>query len=163
MKDDPQIYQKLTKSVCPSVFGHDSIKQAVLLMLFGGVHKTTMEGINLRGDINVAIVGDPSCAKSQILKYVANFLPRAVYTSGKASTAAGLTASVVKVGDSTAVTLWPQGVGPRVEINARQGGSRAAPWPADASVSSRLLTPHNPLCSLSRSPRTTSLRLRPAR
>ena len=56
-----------------------------------------MQGINLRGDINVAIVGDPSCAKSQLLKYVANFLPRAVYTSGKSSSAAGLTASVVKV------------------------------------------------------------------
>ena len=56
-----------------------------------------VQGINLRGDINVAIVGDPSCAKSQLLKYVANFLPRAVYTSGKSSSAAGLTASVVKV------------------------------------------------------------------
>ena len=56
-----------------------------------------LQGISLRGDINVAIVGDPSCAKSQILKYVANFLPRAVYTSGKSSSAAGLTASVVKV------------------------------------------------------------------
>ena len=55
-----------------------------------------LQGINLRGDINVAIVGDPSCAKSQMLKYVANFLPRAVYTSGKSSSAAGLTASVVK-------------------------------------------------------------------
>ena len=55
------------------------------------------DGMRLRGDINVAIVGDPSCAKSQILKYVSNFLPRAIYTSGKASTAAGLTASVVRV------------------------------------------------------------------
>ncbi|EFJ52099.1 minichromosome maintenance protein 6 [Volvox carteri f. nagariensis] len=96
MSRDPHIYQQLTRSICPSVFGHDNIKQAVLLMLFGGVHKKTSEGINLRGDINVAIVGDPSCAKSQILKYVASFLPRAVYTSGKASSAAGLTASVVK-------------------------------------------------------------------
>ena len=57
------------------------------------------QGINLRGDINVAIVGDPSCAKSQLLKYVAGFLPRAVYTSGKSSSAAGLTATVVKVTD----------------------------------------------------------------
>ena len=57
-----------------------------------------VQGINLRGDINVAIVGDPSCAKSQLLKYVAGFLPRAVYTSGKSSSAAGLTATVVKVG-----------------------------------------------------------------
>ncbi|GIL73158.1 hypothetical protein Vretimale_4752 [Volvox reticuliferus] len=96
MARDPHIYQQLTRSICPSVFGHDNIKQAVLLMLFGGVHKKTPEGINLRGDINVAIVGDPSCAKSQILKYVSNFLPRAVYTSGKASSAAGLTASVVR-------------------------------------------------------------------
>lgn len=64
-----------------------------------------LQGINLRGDINVAIVGDPSCAKSQMLKYVAAFLPRAVYTSGKSSSAAGLTASVVKVGPSTSVGL----------------------------------------------------------
>ena len=56
-----------------------------------------LQGINLRGDINVAIVGDPSCGKSQILKYVSSFLPRAVYTSGKSSSATGLTASVVKV------------------------------------------------------------------
>jgi hypothetical protein len=60
-------------------------------------HHRCAQGINLRGDINVAIIGDPSCAKSQMLKYVTNFLPRAVYTSGKSSTAAGLTATVVKV------------------------------------------------------------------
>jgi len=54
----------------PSVWGHESIKQAVLLMLFGGVHKQTREGMALRGDINICIVGDPSCAKSQILKCV---------------------------------------------------------------------------------------------
>ena len=65
-------------------------------MLTGGMHKTTRTGTNLRGDVNVCIVGDPSTAKSQFLKYVAEFMPRAVYTSGKASSAAGLTASVVK-------------------------------------------------------------------
>ena len=66
-------------------------------MLMGGVHKTTPEGTNkLRGDINVCIVGDPGLSKSQFLKYVAAFLPRGVYTSGKSSSAAGLTASVVK-------------------------------------------------------------------
>jgi DNA replication licensing factor MCM6 len=69
-------------------------------MLLGGVPKHTREGIKLRGDINVAIVGDPACAKSQILKYVAAFLPRAVYTSGKSSSVAGLTASVVREADS---------------------------------------------------------------
>ena len=96
----PTVYGDLARSVCPSVYGHDAIKQAILLMLFGGVHKRTLEGTSLRGDINLAIIGDPSCAKSQLLKYVAAFLPRAVYTSGKASTAAGLTASVVKEPES---------------------------------------------------------------
>ena len=65
-------------------------------MLFGGVHKETNDGISLRGDINVLVVGDPSCAKSQFLKYISSFLPRAVYTSGKSSSAAGLTATVAK-------------------------------------------------------------------
>lgn len=65
-------------------------------MLFGGIHKHSSDNINLRGDINICIVGDPGTAKSQFLKYVTNFIPRAVYTSGKSSSAAGLTASVVK-------------------------------------------------------------------
>lgn len=64
-------------------------------MLFGGVHKDTKK-VKLRGDINICIVGDPSTSKSQFLKYVCEFLPRAIYTSGKASSAAGLTASVVR-------------------------------------------------------------------
>jgi DNA replication licensing factor MCM2 len=76
--------------------GHHEVKRGVLLQLFGGVHKVTAEGIPLRGDINVCIVGDPSCAKSQFLKFVHEFIPRSVYTSGKSSSAAGLTASVVK-------------------------------------------------------------------
>lgn len=96
MKSQPRLYQKIVSSIAPTVYGHDEVKRGVLLMLFGGVHKETKEGISLRGDINVCIVGDPSTAKSQFLKYVVNFLPRAVYTSGKASSAAGLTASVAK-------------------------------------------------------------------
>ena len=96
MAQDPAIYDKFVRSVAPTVHGHADIKRAVALMLFGGVHKETGEGINLRGDINVLIVGDPSCAKSQFLKYVSTFLPRAVYTSGKSSSAAGLTATVAK-------------------------------------------------------------------
>lgn len=62
---------------------HTQVKRGVLLMLLGGVHKKTAEGIKLRGDINVCIVGDPSTAKSQFLKYVHGFLPRAIFTSGK--------------------------------------------------------------------------------
>eukprot|EP00121_Abeoforma_whisleri_P000323 Awhi_evm1s289 len=69
-------------------------------MLLGGVHKTTLEKTKIRGDINCCIVGDPSTAKSQFLKYVSDFLPRAVYTSGKASSAAGLTASVKRDEDT---------------------------------------------------------------
>merc|ERR1712203_447244 len=72
-----------------------------MLMLFGGVPKTTGESTSLRGDINVCVVGDPSTAKSQLLKQVSDFSPRAVYTSGKASTAAGLTAAVVKDEESS--------------------------------------------------------------
>ncbi|CAJ2637568.1 unnamed protein product [Trifolium pratense] len=75
-------------------FDHREVKRAILLLLIGGVHKSTHEGINLRGDINVCIVGDPSCAKSQFLKYTSNIVPRSVYTSGKSSSAAGLTATV---------------------------------------------------------------------
>ncbi|XP_072979096.1 DNA replication licensing factor MCM6 [Typha angustifolia] len=96
MRDTPDFFNKLVDSICPTVFGHQEIKRAVLLMLLGGVHKLTHEGINLRGDINMCIVGDPSCAKSQFLKYTAGLVPRSVYTSGKSSSAAGLTATVAK-------------------------------------------------------------------
>lgn len=96
MVKDEHVYDKLVRSVSPAVFGHETIKKGILLQLLGGVHKQTVDGINLRGDINICVVGDPSTSKSQFLKYVCNFSPRAVYTSGKASSAAGLTAAVVK-------------------------------------------------------------------
>jgi DNA replication licensing factor MCM6 len=96
MKDRDDLYTKLAHSIAPSVYGHTDVKKGVLLQLFGGVHKSTIEGIKLRGDINICIVGDPSTAKSQFLKYICSFLPRSIYTSGKASSAAGLTASVLK-------------------------------------------------------------------
>ncbi|KAK4882004.1 hypothetical protein RN001_005323 [Aquatica leii] len=93
---DRNLYQNLINSLFPSIHGNDEVKRGILLMLFGGVSKTTVEGTSLRGDINVCVVGDPSTAKSQFLKQVSEFAPRAVYTSGKASSAAGLTAAVVK-------------------------------------------------------------------
>ncbi|XP_048229432.1 DNA replication licensing factor MCM6 [Ricinus communis] len=96
MRNTPDFFNKLVDSISPAVFGHQDIKRAILLMLLGGVHKFTHEGINLRGDINVCIVGDPSCAKSQFLKYTSGIVPRSVYTSGKSSSAAGLTATVAK-------------------------------------------------------------------
>ena len=96
MRQQPGLVEVMRRSIAPSIFGHGDVKLGVLLLLFGGVHKKTKDGINLRGDINVCIVGDPSTAKSQFLKYVCSFAPRAVYTSGKASSAVGLTASVMR-------------------------------------------------------------------
>ncbi|WAR04641.1 MC6ZB-like protein [Mya arenaria] len=96
MSRDKNLYQNLCSSLFPTIHGNEEIKRGILLMLFGGVAKQTMEQTKLRGDINICIVGDPSTAKSQFLKQVEEFSPRAVYTSGKASTAAGLTAAVVK-------------------------------------------------------------------
>ncbi|XP_042300603.1 DNA replication licensing factor MCM6 [Sceloporus undulatus] len=96
MSQDKNLYHNLCTSLFPTIHGNDEVKRGILLMLFGGVPKTTAEGTSLRGDINVCIVGDPSTAKSQFLKHVEEFSSRAVYTSGKASSAAGLTAAVVK-------------------------------------------------------------------
>ncbi|KAF2772772.1 MCM-domain-containing protein [Teratosphaeria nubilosa] len=92
----PNIFMRLVDSLAPMVYGHTVVKKGLLLQLMGGVSKVTPEGMALRGDINICIVGDPSTSKSQFLKYICSFLPRAVYTSGKASSAAGLTAAVVK-------------------------------------------------------------------
>jgi DNA replication licensing factor MCM6 len=104
--DSKTSYQDLISSIAPTIFGHERIKEGLLLQLLGGVHKTTPEGTNkLRGDINLCIVGDPGLSKSQFLKYIAGFLPRSVYTSGKASSAAGLTASVVKDEESGDFTI----------------------------------------------------------
>ncbi|OJD16286.1 hypothetical protein AJ78_03537 [Emergomyces pasteurianus Ep9510] len=91
------IYSRLVDSIAPMIYGHRAIKKGLLLQLIGGVSKTTQqESMQIRGDINICIVGDPSTSKSQFLKYICSLNPRAVYTSGKASSAAGLTASVVK-------------------------------------------------------------------
>jgi len=96
MKDSSSIYEDLSNSLAPNVFGHADIKRGILLMLFGGVPKKAEDGTKLRGDLNICVVGDPSTAKSQFLKFVTKLLPRTVYTSGKASTSAGLTASVTR-------------------------------------------------------------------
>ncbi|XP_065350036.1 DNA replication licensing factor Mcm6 [Cloeon dipterum] len=96
MSKDKNLFQNLINSLFPSIHGNDEVKKGILLMLFGGVPKHAKGGTNLRGDINICIVGDPSTAKSQLLKQVADFTPRAIYTSGKGTTAAGLTAAVVK-------------------------------------------------------------------
>jgi DNA replication licensing factor MCM6 len=70
MKGEDDLYTKLARSIAPSVYGHMDVKKGVLLQLFGGIQKKTKEGIKLRGDINICIVGDPATAKSQFLKYI---------------------------------------------------------------------------------------------
>jgi len=96
MLGDEKLLPNICSSLFPSIYGHEEVKKGIVLMLTGGVPKKTFEGSSLRGDINVCLVGDPSTAKSQILKTVESFSPRCIYTSGKASSAAGLTAAVVK-------------------------------------------------------------------
>jgi len=89
-------FDVIARSIAPSVQGYEDVKKGILLMLIGGVKKQTDEGIKLRGDLNVCLLGDPATAKSGLLKWVSQFLPRAVYASGKTSTAAGLTATVTR-------------------------------------------------------------------
>jgi DNA replication licensing factor MCM5 len=96
MSKDPLIYEKLSCSIAPSILGHADIKKAITCLLFGGAPKKLPDGMRLRGDINVLLLGDPSTAKSQFLKFVERVAPISVYTSGKGSSAAGLTASVIK-------------------------------------------------------------------
>jgi DNA replication licensing factor MCM5 len=95
---DPDIYGKLERSIAPQISGEYTrdIKKALACLLMGGSRKILPDGVKLRGDINVLLMGDPSTAKSQFLKFVERVAPVGVYTSGKGSSAAGLTASVIK-------------------------------------------------------------------
>ena len=96
IRNSQNLYEKLSHSIAPNVYGHDEVKRGILLMLLGGVPKVNKDKIKLRGDVNICIVGDPSTAKSQFLKFVSSTMPRSIYTSGQSSSAAGLTASVTK-------------------------------------------------------------------
>ena len=107
ISESPNVFSLLASAIAPQVSGHEDIKKGILLMLMGGVQKQTPEGVKLRGDINTCIVGDPSTAKSQFLKFIASFYPRTVYTSGKASSAAGLTASVSRDPEINDVVIEP--------------------------------------------------------
>ncbi|MFQ5891920.1 MAG: minichromosome maintenance protein MCM [Candidatus Methanofastidiosia archaeon] len=96
LSSDPFICDKIINSIAPSIYGLKEIKEAIALLLFSGVRKILPDGTRLRGDSNVLLVGDPGVAKSQILQYVARIALRGIYTSGKGTSAAGLTATVVR-------------------------------------------------------------------
>ena len=90
----PNLYDRFADCIAPSIYGNRDIKRAIVCLLMGGSKKMLPDGMKLRGDINVLLLGDPGTAKSQLLKFVEKVAPIAIYTSGKGSSAAGLTASV---------------------------------------------------------------------
>ena len=92
---DPWVHRKIIGSIAPSIYGYDHVKEAIMYILFGGVPKT-LPDIAIRGEMNVLLIGDPGTAKSQLLQYVARIAPRGLYTSGRGTTAAGLTAAVIR-------------------------------------------------------------------
>lgn len=96
MASSPNIYERLAQSIAPSIFGALDIKKSIACLLIGGSRKKLPDGLTRRGDINVLLLGDPGTAKSQLLKFVERVAPISVYTSGKGSSAAGLTASVMR-------------------------------------------------------------------
>lgn len=100
MSKTPNLYDKFAASIAPSIFGSTDIKKAITCLLFGGSKRVLPDGMRLRGDINVLLLGDPGTAKSQLLKFTEKVAPIAVYTSGKGSSAAGLTASVQRDANS---------------------------------------------------------------
>jgi len=94
MSKNPNIARMVFNSIAPAICGHENIKKAIALSLFGGVEKCFKDKHRIRGDINVMVVGDPGCGKSQFLKYAEKTSHRAVYTTGKGASAVGLTAAV---------------------------------------------------------------------
>ena len=112
----PGIYERLVESFAPHISEHETIKEAIILLLVGSTQKHMPDGSKTRGDINIFLVGDPGTAKSEMLKFCARIAPRGLYTSGRGSTAAGLTAAVVKdksgmlMLEAGAVVLGDQGL-----------------------------------------------------
>ncbi len=94
LSKDPWIHRKIIQSIAPSVYGYEHIKEAIMYLLFGGVPKY-LPDISIRGELNILLIGDPGTAKSQLLRYVPRIAPRGLYTSGRGTTAAGLTAAVL--------------------------------------------------------------------
>lgn len=95
----------MSKSICPEIYGMEDVKKALLLQMVGGSTMKMHDDMKIRGDINVALIGDPGLAKSQLLKYISYISPRAIYTTGKGSSGVGLTAAVMKDPVTNELTL----------------------------------------------------------
>jgi len=93
---DPLVYERLINSIAPSIYGHERVKEAIVLQLLGGVKKIRGDGTRTRGDIHILLVGDPGAGKSEILQFVSKTAPKGRFVAGRSTTAAGITASVVK-------------------------------------------------------------------
>jgi len=116
LSKNPDIYDRLIGSFAPHIRGHEIFKEAILLLIVGSTQRVLSDGSKVRGDINVFLVGDPGTAKSEMLKFCSRIAPRGLYTSGRGSTAAGLTAAVVRdtsgifMLEAGAVVLGDQGL-----------------------------------------------------
>jgi len=98
-------YGKLARSICPEIFGHEDVKKALLVLMVGAPTRTMKDGMKLRGDLHVCLMGDPGVAKSQLLKHVSMVAPRGVYTTGRGASGVGLTASITKDPQTGQMTL----------------------------------------------------------
>lgn len=96
VRGEPELYSRLAKSIAPEIFGSEDVKKALLLLLLGAPPKRLPDGMRLRGDLHVCLMGDPGVAKSQLLKHITKVAPRSVYTTGKGSSGVGLTAAVMR-------------------------------------------------------------------
>ena len=96
LSQDPKVFEKLTRSIIPSVWGYDEIKRCLILQLFGGVVKIHADGQRSRGDMHILLIGDPGVAKSATLNFMARISPKGRYVVGKSTSGAGLTATVVR-------------------------------------------------------------------
>ncbi|MCP8307406.1 MAG: minichromosome maintenance protein MCM [archaeon] len=116
MASQPGAYERLIESIAPTIHGYETQKESILLLVTGSPQRVMPDSTTIRGDVNVLLVGDPGTAKSEVLKYAARIAPRGLYTSGRGSTAAGLTAAVVRertgmmMLEAGAVVLADQGV-----------------------------------------------------
>jgi replicative DNA helicase Mcm len=136
LASDPWIHRRILQSIAPSIYGLDAIKEAIMYLLFAGVTKE-LPDVRIRGDINVLLVGDPGTGKSQLLQYASRAAPRGLLTTGRGSTAAGLTAAVVKEGgtgnfilEAGALVLGDKGVCCIDEMDKMRDEDRNAIHPA---------------------------------